>query len=98
MSLLARILRWVFLPLIAIWVIVFAIWNHQSVEISLWPFPYIGIWPISILILLVFAVGFIMGRFTGWVESFYWKHHSKTQKKRMDRMEKEMAGTSPKMP
>lgn len=41
--------------------IIFSIANKASVTVSLWPFPYEIIWPLSLLIICVFFIAFLCG-------------------------------------
>lgn len=63
-----RVLFWIIVPLLFLVVIVFALRNHEMVEVSLWPLLLSPIMiPLYAIALIALFIGFLWGGFVAWM-------------------------------
>lgn len=81
-----RIVFWIIaLPIVAI-AMAFAVSNHESVTIDLWPTPYRLDIPLYIAVTGALLLGFIVGVTWGWVGSLRARSRARNEAKRADRL------------
>lgn len=81
-----RIVFWIIaLPIVAI-AMAFAVSNHESVTIDLWPAPYRLDIPLYIAVTGALLLGFIVGVTWGWVGSLRARNRARNEAKRADKL------------
>lgn len=81
-----KVLFWIIaLPVVAI-AMAFAVSNHESVTIDLWPAPYRLDIPLYIAVTGALFVGFIVGMTWGWVGNLRARRRARGEAKRADKL------------
>jgi putative membrane protein len=92
-----RVLFWVIaLPIIAI-AMAFAVANHDSVTISLWPLAYRIEIPLYIAVTGALFLGFLVGIIYGWLGSLRVRHRARNEAKRAEKLSTENADLRQKL-
>lgn len=85
--------RWIVLPVFVVWVAALAIANSSAVEINLWPLPWMGVWPLSLVIFVFAALGYLLGRLAGFIDNVGVRSESRRLRKKTKNLEKEIQAT-----
>jgi putative membrane protein len=92
-----RVLFWIIaLPIIAI-AMAFAVANHDSVTISLWPLAYRIEIPLYIAVTGALFLGFLVGIIYGWLGSLRVRHRARNETKRAEKLSTENADLRQKL-
>lgn len=84
-----KILFWIIaLPIIA-FAMAFAVSNHESVTISLWPFAYRLDIPLYIAVTGGLFFGFLAGLIYGWIGSLTFRHRAHSTAKQLAKLQGE---------
>jgi uncharacterized integral membrane protein len=84
-----KVLFWIIaLPIVAI-AMAFAVANHDSVTISLWPLAYRIEIPLYIAVTGALFFGFLVGITYGWIGSLRARHRARAEAKRADKLNAE---------
>lgn len=85
-----RILKWILLLLFGLCLFTFAVSNHETVEIVLFPFPYNVTLPLFLLILFSIIFGVILGGCSVLLYYFGSRRKVNEQAKRIKALENEV--------
>jgi lipopolysaccharide assembly protein A len=88
-----RIIRWLIAALVALLLVVFAISNRQTVEVTFWPFPVIIDSALSLIVLGAIVLAFLVGQFLAWLGAQRWRHEARAKQRRIEALERELAAT-----
>ena len=88
-----RIVRWVVAALVAVLLVIFAISNRQSVEVTFWPFPVTIDSALSLIVLGAVVIAFLVGQFVAWLGAQRWRHEARAKQRRIEALERELAAT-----
>ena len=84
-----RVVFWIIaLPIVAI-AMAFAVSNHDTVTISLWPLAYRLDIPLYIAVTGALFVGFIVGLLYGWIGSLCARHRARSEAKQVAKLQAE---------
>ncbi|MBU0725045.1 MAG: LapA family protein [Alphaproteobacteria bacterium] len=73
---------------VAILLILFAVSNRETVDLTLWPLPYSVTLPLFLVVLGFLFLGFILGALFMWVEVLRARGHARAEAKRADSAER----------
>ena len=90
-----RSVRWFLWALIALFLLVFAIANRQTMTVDLWPFPVAFDWPVCVVVLITLAIGFLVGELVAWLNGHRWRREARRMKRRVEELERELAARAP---
>lgn len=62
-----KLLHWLIAVTLAIMVVVFALNNRTPVEVDLFPFGLVIVWPLFVFVFLGMGIGAVAGRIIAWV-------------------------------
>jgi uncharacterized integral membrane protein len=62
-----RFLRWVLFLVVAFVVVTFMVQNRETVEVSLWPLPFVKPAPLWAIIVGFLLLGFLIGATSAWL-------------------------------
>ena len=88
-----RTVYWVVTGIVALFLVIFAISNRESVGISFWPLPVYFQAPLYLVVLLFTAVGFLFGELVAWVGGRRWRRDARQKRRRLEALERELAST-----
>ena len=88
-----RILRWTVAAIVALLLVIFAISNRQSVEVTFWPFPLTIDSALSLVVLGAVVLAFLVGQFVAWLGAQRWRHEAREKQRRIEALERELAAT-----
>ena len=77
----------ILLPILVLWALAFAVYNPEPVAVNFWPLPYELMAPLSVFTVLVLAVGYWLGAWSGYIKSARLRSEHKQQKKQLEKME-----------
>lgn len=81
-----RLISWLIaLPVVAL-AMAFAVSNHDSVTIDLWPAPYRLEVPLYIAVTGALLTGFVIGVIYGWIGSLPARRRARSEAKRADKL------------
>ncbi len=72
-------LRWLFTVPLALILIVFAVNNRHSVDVSLWPLDFIVHWPLFVFVYIGVFAGFLAGAAIAWASTA--QRHRRTRRR-----------------
>lgn len=84
--------RAVFL-LLAIFLILFAVSNRESVPVGFWPLPFLAELPVYLLCFLSLLLGALIGVLAAWAAGGRNRRELRSQRRRVDALERELAAT-----
>src|SRR5260221_35224 len=90
-----RILRWTVAAIVALLLVIFAISNRQSVEVTFWPFPLTIDSALSLVVLGAVVLAFLVGQFVAWLGAQRWRHEAREKQRRIEALERELAASLP---
>jgi uncharacterized integral membrane protein len=88
-----RIVRWVIAGLVALLLVIFAISNRQTVEVTFWPFPVTIDSALSLIVLGAVVLAFLVGQFVAWLGAQRWRNEARAKQRRIEALERELAAT-----
>ena len=88
-----KVFRWVIAALVAALLVIFAISNRQSVEVTFWPFPVVIESALSLVVLGAIVLAFLVGQFVAWLGAQRWRHEARAKQRRIEALERELAAT-----
>jgi uncharacterized integral membrane protein len=84
-----RVVFWIVaLPVVAV-AMAFAVSNHESVAIGLWPLAYRLEAPLYIVVTGALFLGFVVGLLYGWIGSLRARRRARVEAKHVSRLENE---------
>ena len=84
--------RAVFL-VIAIFLILFAVSNRETVSVGFWPLPFLADVPLYLLCFLSLLVGALIGVAAAWVAGHRNRRELRARRRRIDALERELMAT-----
>ena len=81
------------LIVIAIFLILFAVSNRDTVSIGLWPLPFLVDVPLYMLSFLSLAIGALIGVATAWMAGHRKRRELSVQRRRIGTLERELMAT-----
>ena len=88
-----RFVRWFVTALVAILLVIFAVSNRQTVEVTFWPFPVTIDSALSLVVLGAVVLAFLVGQFVAWLGAQRWRHEARAKQRRIEALERELAAT-----
>lgn len=88
-----RIIYRAVLLLVAILLILFAVSNRATVQIGLWPLPFLALTPLYLLCFLSVLVGALCGAAAAWLAGRPDRRELKDCRRRVAALERELAAT-----
>jgi uncharacterized integral membrane protein len=88
-----RVVRWVVAVVVALLLVIFAISNRQTVEVTFWPFPVVIDSALSLIVLGAVVIAFLAGQFLAWLGAQRWRHEARAKQRRIEALERELAAT-----
>ena len=88
-----RIVRWSVTIAVAVLLVIFAVSNRQSVEVTFWPFPVTIASPLSFVVLGAVLLAFLIGQFVAWLAAQRWRREARAKQRRIEALERELAAT-----
>ncbi len=87
-----RLLTWITGVTVAIATVLFAVSNHDTVAVTLWPFPFALDLGLYAIVLISVLAGFVVGTLVTWLAAG--KHRRRVRKQRAEirALEKELDG------
>jgi uncharacterized integral membrane protein len=78
---------------IAIFLILFAVSNRETVSIGLWPLPFLADVPLYLLCFFSLVLGVLIGIATAWMAGHRTRRELRTRRRRIEALERELAAT-----
>lgn len=88
-----RILYRAVLLVLAIFLILFAVSNRETVSVGLWPLPFLADLPLYLLCFLSLLVGALIGVVAAWAVGRHDRRELRARRRRIDALERELAAT-----
>jgi uncharacterized integral membrane protein len=88
-----RVVRWLVAAVVALLLVIFAISNRQTVEVTFWPFPVTIDSALSLIVLGAIVLAFLVGQFVAWLGAQRWRHEARAKQRRIEALERELAAT-----
>ena len=88
-----RFVRWFVTALVAILLVIFAVSNRQTVEVTFWPFPVTIDSALSLVVLGAVVLAFLVGQFVAWLGAQRWRQDARAKQRRIEALERELAAT-----
>jgi hypothetical protein len=77
----------------AIFLILFAVSNRESISVGLWPLPFLADVPLYLLCLLSLVTGALIGVAIAWMAGHRNRRELRTRRRRIEALERELAAT-----
>jgi len=78
---------------IAIFLILFAVSNRETVSVGFWPLPFLADVPLYLLCFLSLAIGALIGVAIAWTAGHRTRRELRTRARRIDALERELKAT-----
>ena len=78
---------------IAIFLILFAISNRETVSVGFWPLPFLADVPLYLLCFLSLLIGALIGVAIAWMASHRTRRELRARRRRIDALERELMAT-----
>jgi uncharacterized integral membrane protein len=88
-----RVVYWVVTLVVALFLVIFAISNRESVGVTFWPLPVFVQAPLYAVVLLFTVTGFFFGELVAWVNGRRWRRDARAKGRRLEALERELAAT-----
>ena len=92
-----RILYRAIFLVIAIFLILFAVSNRETVSIGLWPLPFLADVPLYLLCFLSLLVGTLIGVAAAWMAGHGKRRELRSRRRRIEALERELTATQSQM-
>jgi uncharacterized integral membrane protein len=92
-----RIIYRAFIIVGAIFLILFAVSNRETVSLGLWPLPFLIDLPLYLLFFLSLLVGGLMGASAAWIAWRGGRRELRRRRRRIEALERELAATHSQM-
>jgi len=84
--------RAVFL-VVAVFLILFAVSNRESVSVALWPLPFLADLPLYFLCFLSLVVGALIGSLAAWIARRRDRRELRARRRQIEALERELTAT-----
>jgi uncharacterized integral membrane protein len=88
-----RILYRAGLLVIAIFLILFAVSNRETVSVGLWPLPFLVDVPLYLLCVLSLVIGALIGVAAAWMAGHGKRRELRSRRRRIEALERELTAT-----
>jgi uncharacterized integral membrane protein len=88
-----KVFRWLVILLVAGLLVIFAISNRQSVDVTFWPLPVTIESPLFLIVLGSAVLAFLLGQFVAWLAAQSWRHEVRVKQRQIEALERELAST-----
>ena len=78
---------------IAIFLILFAVSNRETVSVGFWPLPFLADVPLYLLCFLSLAIGALIGVAIAWMAGHRTRRELRARRRRIDALERELMAT-----
>ena len=78
---------------IAIFLILFAVSNRDTVSVAFWPLPFLVDMPLYLLCVLSLVIGTLIGVATGWMAGHGKRRELRSRRRRIEALERELTAT-----
>jgi uncharacterized integral membrane protein len=78
---------------VALLLVIFAIYNRQPVAVDFWPFPLVIDSALSLIVLGAMVLAFLVGQFVAWLGAQRWRAEARAKQRRIEALERELAAT-----
>ena len=78
---------------IAIFLMLFAVSNRETVSVGLWPLPFLVDVPLYLLCFLSLVIGALMGLATAWTAGHGKRRELRARRRRIEALERELTAT-----
>jgi uncharacterized integral membrane protein len=78
---------------IAIFLILFAVSNRETIAVGLWPLPFLADVPLYLLCFLSLLIGVLIGVSIAWIAGHSKRRELRTRRRRIDALERELMAT-----
>jgi uncharacterized integral membrane protein len=78
---------------IAIFLILFAVSNRETVPVGLWPMPFLAEVPLYLLCFLSLLVGALIGSVASWIAGHHNRRELSARRRRIEALERELTAT-----
>jgi lipopolysaccharide assembly protein A len=77
----------------AVFLVLFAVSNRETVSLALWPLPFILELPLYLLFFLSLLIGALVGVSAGWIGGRRNRRELRRRRRRIDALERELTAT-----
>ena len=84
-------------PVAAVGLAIFAVSNRESVEVGLWPTPFLVELPLYLVVLATLLIGFLIGEMAAWIAARHWRREVRRRGRRIAALERELAATQARL-
>jgi uncharacterized integral membrane protein len=88
-----RVLGRALLLVLAVFLIVFAVSNRETVSLAFWPFPFLVESPLYLLFFLTLLIGGLIGAAAAWLAGGRNRRDLRRQRRRIEALERELIAT-----
>ncbi len=88
-----RFVRWLIAVVVTVLLVIFAISNRQSVEVTFWPLPVAITTRLFVVVLGGVVLAFLVGQFVAWLGARHWRQEVRQKRRRIEALERELAAT-----
>lgn len=88
-----RHLHWLVTGPVILIVVLFAVSNRQTTNVTLWPLPVSLEAPLYLVVLLAALIGFLVGELVAWINGRFWRREARAKARRIEALERELAAT-----
>ncbi len=92
-----KTLSWIIGLPIALYAIVFAVFNRTDLSLDFWPFPYEADMPFWQVILGTFVVAFLLGAFVAWVSGSDKRSRARAYRWKLDDASRQLSAANKKI-
>ena len=78
---------------IAIFLMLFAVSNRETVSVGFWPLPFLADVPLYLLCFLSLVIGALMGLATAWMAGHGKRRELRARRRRIEALERELTAT-----
>ncbi len=90
-----RFFYWSVAALLALVLVIFAVSNRATVDLTFWPLPPSVQAPLYLVVLVTLAVGFLFGEFVAWINGGKRRGEARALRRRIERLEREVGNALP---
>jgi lipopolysaccharide assembly protein A len=92
-----RILSRAVILVLAIFLILFAVSNRETVSVGLWPLPFLAGMAVYLLFFLSLSIGALIGASAAWVAGRHGRRELRRRRRRIEALERELAMTQSRL-
>jgi uncharacterized integral membrane protein len=89
-----RLLYWVVTALVALVLVVFAVSNRATVNLSFWPSATVIEAPLYLFTIVTLFVGFVLGELAAWINGGKRRRETRELRRRVERLDRELSANA----